>query len=258
MVIVSPLLPLLPLLAGLAARGALAHTSHVDVPANLTTRALARDAYGYSIEPVWLSAYAGTGLARALLSAVAGVTGKAPPVRIGGTTSDETTLLAGGAAEVPGGGVSSDGTGPRFNVTAGWYASWAGYFPEGTDLTYALNFAANESGWADAGRQAAAAWGALGDKLVMFELGNEVDHYVNEHWRAQGWGVDEYVAQFENLTGGIRAAEWYAAAGEAAPKFQAASFADPPWIPVRFVLGGGWKGKKKGGGWKGWEERPCV
>lgn len=78
----------------------------VAVPANLTTRALVRDAYGYSVEPVWLSSFANTSLMATLLQEMADVAGKAPPVRIGGTTSDETTLYE----SLAGGGVSN-GTG---------------------------------------------------------------------------------------------------------------------------------------------------
>lgn len=202
-----------------------AHTSSIDIPANLSTRELVRDAYSYSVEPVWLSSYANASLMTALLQQLAGITGKAPPIRIGGTTSDEATLYTSLA-----GNLISNGT-SQFNITAAWYASWADYFPSGTEVTYALNFAANESGWAIATAQARDAWAALGDKLVLFELGNEVDHYINEGWRAPGWGVAEYIAQFANLTASIRAAEWYAQADGVAPKFQAASFADPPWVP---------------------------
>lgn len=235
-------LPVLLLSIATTAHRALAHTSSVDVPAGLATRALAPDAYGYSVEPVWLSSFANTSLMATLLAQMAEVTGRAPPVRIGGTTSDETTLrpsLAGGAM--------SNGT-SQFNITTAWFASWADYFPEGTEVTFALNFAANESGWATARAEAEAAWAALGPgRLVLLELGNEVDHFVAEGWRAQGWGADEYVPQFDNLTGSIQAADWYVEAGEEAPKFQAAVFADPPWVPVRIVYAcvpeGRWMGR---------------
>lgn len=214
------------LLAG--AHGALAHTSSVDVPAGLTTRALFPDAYGYSVEPVWLSSFANTSVMATLLRQMAEVTGRAPPVRIGGTTSDETTLLASLAD-----GALSNGT-SEFNITTAWFASWADYFPAGTELTFALNFAVNESAWATARAEAEAAWAALGPgRLALFELGNEVDHFADKGWRGPGWGVDEYIPQFDNLTGSIQAAEWYVEAGEDAPKFQAAVFADPPWVPVR-------------------------
>lgn len=118
----------------------------------------------------------------------------------------------------------------RSNITADWFASFADYFPAGTDLIFALNFADNTSNWANAQAQAAAAWAALGIKLALFELGNEVDHFINEKWRAPGWGVAQYTAQFRNFTAYIISADWYAAAGDEAPRFQAASFADPPWV----------------------------
>lgn len=94
------------MLTGASSIATALHTSAVTVPANLTTRALVRDAYGYSVEPVWLSWYVNTSLMTTLLQEIADVTGKAPPVRIGGTTSDETTLY-----ESIAGGGSSNGTG---------------------------------------------------------------------------------------------------------------------------------------------------
>lgn len=123
------------------------------------------------------------------------------------------------------------------NITAEWYTSFADYFPSGTDIIYALNFADNTSNWSIAQAQAAAIWHALGDKVVLFELGNEVDHFINEHWRGQGWDVAQYIEQFHTFTENIMTADWYIAAAAAnasstpPPKFQAASFADPPWIP---------------------------
>lgn len=124
---------------------------------------------------------------------------------------------------------------PGSNITADWYASFADYFPSGTDIIYALNFADNTSSWSNAQAEAAAIWDALGDKLVLFELGNEVDHFIGESWRAPGWDVAQYIDQFNNLTTSIMTADWYTAAAAAGstppPKFQAASFADPPWVP---------------------------
>ncbi|PSR75193.1 hypothetical protein BD289DRAFT_487210 [Coniella lustricola] len=215
---------LLALLAGTC----LGHTTSVTIPSNLTTRQLVRDGYGYSVEPVWLSYFTNTSLMSTLLGHVADVTGKAPPIRIGGTTSDETRLYPVGSLA---GNASSNGTGSQFNITAAWYASWADYFPAGTDVIYTLNFAANESNWANAKAEASEAWTALHDKLVLFELGNEVDHFISESWRAPGWGVAEYIAQFDNLSASIQRADWYVEAGPQAPKFQAAVFADPPWVP---------------------------
>lgn len=101
----SPPFSLVLLLAGIGSTTLALHTSSVTVPTNLTTRALVPDAYGYSVEPVWLSWYTNTSLMTTLLQQVADVTGKAPPVRVGGTTSDETTLYG----SIAGGG-DSNGT----------------------------------------------------------------------------------------------------------------------------------------------------
>ncbi|ROV88204.1 hypothetical protein VPNG_10318 [Cytospora leucostoma] len=224
------LFPLFPLFLLLADAGTpLGHTSDVHIPENLSTRALVRDAYGYSIEPVWLNSYVNSSLMATLLQSITGITGKAPPIRIGGTTSDETYITG----SLPDNATSIETTKPgtTWNVTASWFSTFAEYFPGGTDFVYCLNFADNSSEWTNAQEQARAVWGALGDKLVRFELGNEVDHFITEDWRAQGWGVREYISQFKNLTTSILNSSWYNEAGDAAPKVQAAVFADPPWVP---------------------------
>lgn len=224
-----PTMTLFSLLLLAGADISMGHTSNVQVPASLSTRALVRDAYGYSVEPVWLDSFVNSSLMATLLQGITDVTGKAPPIRIGGTTSDETYLVE----SLPGNATSAQATKPEttWNVTSSWYTTFANYFPDKTEIIYCLNFADNSSDWANAQEQARAVWEALGDKLVGLELGNEIDHFASEGWRAQGWSIAEYIPQFNNLTASIRGSSWYAEAGDAAPKFQAAVFADPPWVP---------------------------
>lgn len=148
------------------------HPTHVQVPASLETRALVSDVYGYSVEPVWLNSYVNSSLMATLLQGITDVTGKAPPIRIGGTTSDQTYL----AENLPGNATSVETNEPEtWNVSASWYPTFADYFPNGTEFVYCLNFADNSSEWANAQGQARAAWEALGRQLVLFELGNEID-----------------------------------------------------------------------------------
>ena len=205
----------------------------IDIPSDLAPRRLLPDVYGYSIEPIWVDAFVATPKAARLLQAIADVTGTPPPIRVGGNTADQTYIFphlngtnASSAAlpELP--------DANRLEITPAWFRTWGrGYFPEGTELIYTLNLMANASAWDNAAAQAEAAWRALGDDLVMFELGNEIDHFINKGWRAPGWGVAQYIEQFRNLTGRIASSDWYRAAGDAAPKFQAGVIADPPWIP---------------------------
>ncbi|KAI1078061.1 glycoside hydrolase superfamily [Whalleya microplaca] len=214
----------------LAVGQAIAQDAEVDVPANLTTRRLSRDVYGYSIEPVWLNAYIGTPLAANLLSIIGNVTGKPPPIRVGGNTADQThqfdTLSTGNDSVA----IPDPLHAKQFNVTPNWYQTWKDYFPEDTDLIFTLNLAVNDSAWANAVAEAKAVHAALGKKLVLFELGNEIDHFINKGWRDATWGVKTYIEQFRNLTGQIVASDWYKAADDP-PKFQAGVFADPPWVP---------------------------
>ncbi|KAI3335613.1 glycoside hydrolase superfamily [Ustulina deusta] len=240
-------------------------TVSISVPSNMSTRVLAPDVYGYSIEPVWLDSYISTSLASTLLGSIANVTGKAPPIRIGGNTADQTYLYPSSPLPLTGNdsvAIPDPLSAKRFNITPHWFDTWATYFPAGTDLIYTLNLADNSSSWANAVAEAAAAHAALGDSLAAFELGNEIDHFINKGWRDASWGVETYIAQFRNLTGQITGSEWYQALAKTnnssssscrtndkeeeeeegeekkkkkrmrkTPTFQAAVFADPPLVP---------------------------
>ncbi len=206
----------------------------IDVPADLATRRLLPDVYGYSIEPIWLDAFVSTPKTAKLLQTIADVTGVPPPIRVGGNTADQTYIspsLNATYANRTAVALPALPDADRFEITPAWFRQWGSYFPAGTRLIYTLNLAANESAWANAVAQAEAAWAGLGAGLAMFELGNEIDHFINKGWRDAGWGVAAYTEQFRNLTGQITGSAWYAAAGARAPLFQAGVFADPPWVP---------------------------
>ncbi|TGJ86267.1 hypothetical protein E0Z10_g2495 [Xylaria hypoxylon] len=193
-------------------------TVSISVPSNMSTRILAPDVYGYSIEPVWLDSYLNTSLASTLLGSIANVTGKGTPIRVGGNTADQTYLYP--SSPLPLTGTDSAAipdalTATRFNITPRC--------------------------WANAVAEAQAAYAGLGDSLVAFELGNEIDHFINKGWRDASWGVKTYIEQFRNLTGQITGSGWYQALAATSnsthnnkkktPTFQAAVFADPPLVP---------------------------
>lgn len=218
------------LLGAAVISGATAQDASINIPSSLPNRTLGRDVYGYSVEPIWVDSYINNTLASTLLGHIKDVTGKAPPIRVGGNTADQTYLhdtLSTGNASVS---LPSLPNAKQFNITPEWFTTWSDYFPEGTDLIYTLNFANNDSNWADGVAEAEAAHDALGDKLVMFEAGNEIDHFIHKGWRDAGWGVKTYLEQFRNLTGQITDSDWYKSATKQ-PKFQAGVFADPPLVP---------------------------
>ncbi|OMP87733.1 hypothetical protein BK809_0007821 [Diplodia seriata] len=202
--------------------------SNVSVPSDLSTRVLLPDAYGYSMEPVWVEDYLKSDLATNLMAAIADVTGKPAPFRIGGNTADQTYLHP--DLNVTSISIPTPATAQYFNISPAWYDTWAVYFPAGTDLIYTLNLHVNASAWANALAEAEAVHAALGDKLTLFELGNEIDHFISKGWRAEGWDVAQYSEQWRNITDQILATDWYQA-DPTPPKFQAAVFADPPWVP---------------------------
>ncbi|KAI1124247.1 glycoside hydrolase family 79 protein [Nemania abortiva] len=217
------------------------NTVTISVPSKLSTRLLVPDVYGYSIEPVWLDSYLNTSLASTILQNIANVIGTPAPIRVGGNTADQTYLYPTSPLPLTGNdsvAIPSPLTATAFNITPRWFDTWATYFPAGTKLIYTLNFADNSSAWANAVAEAEAAHAGLGDSLTAFELGNEIDHWINKHWRDASWDVKEYIGQFRNVTAQITGSAWYQGLEKAkgqkkskAPTFQAAVFADPPLVP---------------------------
>lgn len=205
-----------------------ASTTDVLVPEHLPTRELFRDAYAYSLEPVWTEDYISSNLTRNLMKVIANITGKPPSFRIGGTTADQTYYhpeLNVSSVALPNTTVTN-----TFNISHVWFEQWSSYFPQGTDFLYTLNLRDNSSSWANAVQEASAAYNVLGDKLKLFEIGNEIDHFINKGWRPRNWDVAMYIQQWRNVSDHIAQSSWYTAAKHP-PKFQAAVFADPPWVP---------------------------
>ena len=203
-------------------------TTSLSVPANISAHPLVKDVYGYSLEPVWVNAYTSSGIANNLMSIIGDLTGKPPPFRVGGNTADQSYLherQRDRSLVFP-----NETKTEWFNITSAWYDSWGDYFPDGTDLIYTLNFADKTDAWKNAVAQAEAVHHSLGSKLTLLELGNEIDHFINKDWRPEGWGVDEYVPEWFNLTSQIVDSDWYKET-ENPPQFQAGVFADPPWVP---------------------------
>lgn len=197
------------------------------------------DLFGYSVEPSSTFSFVSSNLTYNLLSNIANTIGKSPPIRIGGTTADEITIVP--AVNNTSGYESSD-TGSsggnngaaEIEVATRWYGTWSDYFPHGTDFVYCLNFHNTTSQWTNAIQEANAAIAALGGKLRRFEFGNEVDHWISSGWRNASWGTVEYTKQWRALRGEVENLPAFQGL-PSRPKFQAAVFADPPEVPDQQV-----------------------
>lgn len=205
----------------------------VKLPSPDEASILRHDLYGYSIEPSSVYQYASSPIASNFLAALGAIIGKQPPIRIGGTTADEITLVP--TVNLPSHYNSSDNGSSGGNndpasitVSPAWYATWKDYFPAGTDFVYTLNFHNTSAHWATALAEADQALASLGHALKRFELGNEVDHWISEGWRNASWGTVPYTAQWRALRGEVEKRPRF---GQYRPQFQAAVFADPPDVP---------------------------
>lgn len=122
--------------------------TEVLVPKHLPTRELLRDAYTYSLEPVWTQNYISSNSIRNLSNLIADIIGKSLTFRMRGTTADQTYFhpeLNVLAVALPNTTVTH-----TFNIINAWFEQWSSYFPEGTDFLYTLNLRVNSSAWENA------------------------------------------------------------------------------------------------------------
>ncbi|KAI9036237.1 glycosyl hydrolase family 79 C-terminal domain-containing protein [Aspergillus affinis] len=207
---------------------ALASSVSIKVPLNASRRILRPDLYGYSIEPVSLDPYLKSTLASTVLGHIAEIAGVPAPIRVGGNIADQTVFDK--TLPVPSQALPNDTVVEVLKVQESWYNGWTDYFPTGTDFIYTLNLRNESSSWTNAMQQAEAAIRHLGPQLSLLELGNEIDHYISKGWRTQAWNTSTYTAQWKRLTHQLTTAPFYRNTTHK-PRFQAAVFADPPWVP---------------------------
>ncbi|KAH8430973.1 glycosyl hydrolase family 79 C-terminal domain-containing protein [Aspergillus melleus] len=207
---------------------ALASSVSIQVSLNSSRRVLRPDLYGYSIEPVSLDPYLKSPLASTVLGHIADIAGVPAPIRVGGNIADQTIFDK--TLPVPSQALPNDTVVDVLKVQESWYTGWTDYFPQGTNFIYTLNLRNESSSWTNAMQQAEAAIRHLGPQLSLFELGNEIDHYISKGWRDQTWNTSTYTAQWKRLTHQLTTAPFYRNASHK-PLFQAAVFADPPWVP---------------------------
>ncbi|KAL4890295.1 glycoside hydrolase superfamily [Aspergillus ambiguus] len=214
--------------ASLLAYSQAAVFTSVDVPGNGSRAILRPDVYGYSVEPSSMAPYLQSDLASTLMKNIAEIIGVPAPIRVGGNIADQTLFVP--ELNAPSIAIPNDTTVDVLKISQDWFKEWTKYFPDGTDFIYTLNFRNTSGTWANTIQQAAAAMEVLGDSLSLFELGNEIDHYISKGWRNSSWDTKQYTRQWKELTSQILTSDFYQNAAHQ-PSFQAAVFADPPWVP---------------------------
>jgi hypothetical protein len=202
--------------------------STIKVPLDSPKRILRPDIYGYSIEPSSVDPYIQSNLTSNILKNIAEIIEKPAPIRVGGNIADQTQFEPN--LGTPSSALPDDTKVEVFRIRKDWFAGWRDYFPSGTDFVYTLNLRNTTGSWSTAMKEAEAAVNVLGESLSFFELGNEIDHYISKGWRKPGWDTKQYTRQWYQLTDQILSSAFYKQA-KRKPHFQAAVFADPPWVP---------------------------
>ncbi|HET6384903.1 MAG TPA: glycosyl hydrolase family 79 C-terminal domain-containing protein [Armatimonadota bacterium] len=121
-------------------------------------------------------------------------------IRIGGNSSEFTRWAPSiGAAAAPA------PAGRRFSViTPGDITRLAGFIhATGWRLLYGLNLGHGTP--ESAASEAAAVAAAVGDSLLAFQIGNEVDLFSHNHLRAKTYGVADFLAEWKQYADAVRA-----------------------------------------------------
>lgn len=96
--------------------------------------------------------------------------------------------------------MEGDGIGQKFVLGPEFYQGFKNWGD--TLWVYDIPFAAANK--TDSIDQAKQALSNIGDNLFALELGNEVDLYVNQKARADGWGPADYVSQFLSYSASLK------------------------------------------------------
>ncbi|PWN33621.1 uncharacterized protein FA14DRAFT_190756 [Meira miltonrushii] len=205
----------------------------IHIPSADQSHPLLNDWFGYSIEPTAMGPYVESKIAFNILESIEKIIGQSAPIRVGGTTADEFRFAksvnnTSDLQTLPASAESMNN--PVQLITPEWYNTWKDYFPQSTYFIYTLNFANTTNNWEIAKNETDLVLEALKSKLHRFELGNEIDHYITEGWRKQGWDVARYVPQYRNLTADLEGRKSFKQANPM-PLFQAGVIADPPLVP---------------------------
>ncbi|KAH9936781.1 uncharacterized protein BXZ73DRAFT_100205 [Epithele typhae] len=216
---------------------AVALTVSVPLAAPASASALAPTLVSFSIEqdrwPGWTGTTARNAFTSNALANYAALTGRAPTVRVGADSEDRTTFAASEvlvSASFP----APDAVTPfpeasRVTVGAAYYAL-ARFLPPGTHMVWGVNLGANDPGNAVSMAKAIVAAfedpdvRAAGIVLDRLEVGNEPDLYTTNRLRASGWGVDDYMRDWEASAGAVAQAVGLGSRGGPVT-FQGAAFA---------------------------------
>ncbi|WWC66141.1 uncharacterized protein I206_100041 [Kwoniella pini CBS 10737] len=138
--------------------------------------------------------------------------GVGPIIRVGGNSQEGSSIFVGGLADgavLDKIKVSSGVTDtPLINYSLELFYLMANVTSlVGADWYFGLSFNESAVDYPTGNVPIAAKWAQdiLGDSLLALSVGNEPDLYVDHSKRESGWGVSNYVTEFDNMTQSILA-----------------------------------------------------
>lgn len=167
---------------------------------------------GFGIEPSNLYSFTGAQTANSLsinlMQNLANYSGAPGHIRVGGNTGDNMIYDASFQQWSLGNNPKSSGQG---NVASDLYLFGPTYweainrFPKNTPVTFGLNMAYEASDYIQniVTEASAALKGLTNVKLASFEIGNEVDLYLQNGFRTGSWGGSVYSQEWKDRAGAV-------------------------------------------------------
>ncbi|KAI0092691.1 glycoside hydrolase family 79 protein [Irpex rosettiformis] len=244
------------LVALLVASSVCAQNTSIPIVVPDDAKPLPQNLLGFSIEqdrwPDWAGTHARNNFTHDALANYAHLTGKPPHIRVGANTEDHTiwspTVTIESADFPPPNTITPYPEATRVVVGDEYYALSrflpAGKYPVGTHMTWGINLgldnATNAMNMANSILRAfsSAAVQAAGVVLDLLEIGNEPDLYKNNGLRPSNWTVQQYVADWINISTPVAQAIESQPLEAGPVAIQAASFAGQGFTPRQiFSLG---------------------
>ncbi|EPS41228.1 hypothetical protein H072_4829 [Dactylellina haptotyla CBS 200.50] len=172
----------------------------VDVAPTLATSGpvptIDRSFVGLSIEHSSLSGFMESQFTNNILNTWQSKTGGRPGIRIGGSGMDKSSFTADQSQPM----IVSNQPTTQFSFGPSFLSSINSYFPRDTNIIFGLNLANETNNFANTLDFAINAQERV-PQIKKFEIGNEIDNFVRNNLRPQGFSMKQYSQQWGNIAG---------------------------------------------------------
>ncbi|KAF3933570.1 hypothetical protein ABW19_dt0204116 [Dactylella cylindrospora] len=160
-----------------------------------------RGLISYSVELMAIVGFTQSSIANNLFDVWTSKTGGRPGLRIGGSGMDRSSYVPGQQDATV---YRYENTGSQWYYGPSYFPIIANYFPQDMEITFGLNLANTTNNWKNTIDFAVAAKNGI-PQINLFEIGNEIDNFVQNGLREEPWRTSEYASQWSKIANMVKA-----------------------------------------------------